>query len=136
MCGKEIRGIRRTISRYSITCIQRPLKGSKENGLLQQVVFRCRFYSVDLRQIIVSEQWYLKADDLLIQVVSNTGLTVLSLQGSLTRSQMISTFSNSTRDIIAFENFNRNEENDGYQNKQDRFFGAVEKDQTLIPNSF
>ena len=24
---------------YSITCIQRPLKGSNESGLLQQVVF-------------------------------------------------------------------------------------------------
>ena len=29
---------------YSITCIQRPLKGSNEIGLLQQVVFKCRFY--------------------------------------------------------------------------------------------
>ena len=28
---------------YSITCIQRPFKGSNESGLLQQVVFKCRF---------------------------------------------------------------------------------------------
>ena len=27
-----------------ITCIQRPLKGSYESGLLQQVVSKCRFY--------------------------------------------------------------------------------------------
>ena len=27
----------------SITCIQWPLKGSNESGLLQQVVFKCRF---------------------------------------------------------------------------------------------
>ena len=61
---------------YGITCIQRPLKGSNESGLLQQVVFKCRFYLVDIRRIIVSEQWSLKADGLLIQVVSNTFLTV------------------------------------------------------------
>ena len=30
--------------KYSITCIQRLLKGSNEIGLLQQVVFKCRFY--------------------------------------------------------------------------------------------
>ena len=29
---------------YSITCIPRPLKGSNESGLLQQVVFEYRFY--------------------------------------------------------------------------------------------
>ena len=29
---------------YSTTCIKRPLKGSIESGLLQQVVFKCRFY--------------------------------------------------------------------------------------------
>ena len=29
---------------YSITCIQRPLNGSNESGLLQQVVFKCKFY--------------------------------------------------------------------------------------------
>ena len=28
----------------SITCIKRPLKGSNKSGLLQQVVFKCRFY--------------------------------------------------------------------------------------------
>ena len=62
---------------YSITCIQRPLKGSNESGLSQQVVFKCRFYLVDLRRIAVAEQWSLKAGGLLIQVVSNTGLTVV-----------------------------------------------------------
>ena len=63
---------------YSITCIQRPHKGSNESGLLQQVVFKCRFYQVDLRRVAVSEQWSLTADGPLIQVVSNTGLTVYS----------------------------------------------------------
>ena len=29
--------------KYSIACIQRPLKGSNESGLLQQVVFKYRF---------------------------------------------------------------------------------------------
>ena len=29
---------------YIITCIQRPLTGSNESGLLQQVVIECRFY--------------------------------------------------------------------------------------------
>ena len=62
--------------KYSITCIQRPLKESNESGLLQQVVFKCRFYYVDLRRVGVSEQWYLKAGCLLIQVISYTGLTV------------------------------------------------------------
>ena len=47
--------------KYSITCIQRALKGSNESGLLQQVVFNCRFYFVDLRRVAVSEQWSLKA---------------------------------------------------------------------------
>ena len=46
---------------YSITCIQRPLKESNESGLLQRVVFKCGFYPVDLRRVIVSEQWFLKA---------------------------------------------------------------------------
>ena len=54
------------------------LKGSNESGLLQQVVFKCRFYWVDLRRVAVSEQWSLKSGGLLIQVVSNTGLTVLT----------------------------------------------------------
>ena len=63
--------------KYSITCIQRPLKGSNESGLLQQAVFKCRFYKVELRRVVVSEQWSFKADGLLIQVVSNTGSTVL-----------------------------------------------------------
>ena len=63
------------ISLYSITCIQRPLKGSNESGLLQ-VFFKCRFYQVDLRRGLISVQWSLKAGGLLVQVVSNTGLTV------------------------------------------------------------
>ena len=63
--------------RYSITCITRQLEGSNESGLLQQVVFKCRFYQVNVRKVVVSEQWSLKAGGLLIQVVSNTGLTVL-----------------------------------------------------------
>ena len=62
---------------YSITCIQRPPKGSYERGLLQQVVFKCRFYYFDLRRVSVSEQWFLKAGSLLIKLVSNTGFTVL-----------------------------------------------------------
>ena len=61
---------------YSTTCIQRPLKGNNGSSLLQQVVFKCRFYLVELRRVVVSEQWSLKAGGLLIQVVSNTGLTV------------------------------------------------------------
>ena len=54
--------------RYSITCIQRPLKRSNESGLLQQVVFKCRFYQVDLKRVVVPEQWSLEAVGLLIQV--------------------------------------------------------------------
>ena len=65
--------------KYSITCIKRPPKGSNESGPLQQVVFKCRFYQVDLRRVVVSEQWSIKAGGILIQVVSNTGLTVKGL---------------------------------------------------------
>ena len=50
--------------------------GSNESGLLHQVVFKYRFSKVDLRKVDVPEQWFLKAGGLLIQVVSNTGLTV------------------------------------------------------------
>ena len=51
--------------KYSITCIQRPLKGSNKSGLLQQVVFKCRFYKVDLgTRIVVSEQWSLNTGGL------------------------------------------------------------------------
>ena len=32
-----------TVYVYSITCIQRPLKGSNKSSVLQQVVFKCRF---------------------------------------------------------------------------------------------
>ena len=56
-------------------CIQRPLKGSNESGLLQQVVSEWKFYLIDLRRIVVSEQMSLKAGGLLIHVVSNTSLT-------------------------------------------------------------
>ena len=49
---------------YSITCIQRPLKGSNESGLLQLVVFK--YYWYDLGRVVVSEQWSLKAGGLLI----------------------------------------------------------------------
>ena len=49
---------------YSITYIQRPLKGSNEFNLLQQVVFKYRFYLVDLRRVFVSEKWSLKAGGL------------------------------------------------------------------------
>ena len=48
---------------YSITCIQRSPKGSNKSGLLQQVVFKCRFYFLDLRRGILSEQWSLKTGD-------------------------------------------------------------------------
>ena len=61
---------------YSITCIQKPPKGSNKSGLLQQVVFKCRFFLVDLRESVLAEQWSLKAVDCLIQVVSKTGSTV------------------------------------------------------------
>ena len=49
---------------YSITCVQRPLNGSDESGVLQQVVFKCRFYQVDLKRDVVSEQWSLKTGGL------------------------------------------------------------------------
>ena len=39
--------------RYSITCIQRRLKGSNKSGLVQQMVFKCRFYLVDLRRGVI-----------------------------------------------------------------------------------
>ena len=55
------------IPNYSITCIRRPLKGSNESGLLHQVVFKCSSYSVDLRWVVASEQWSLKAGGLLVQ---------------------------------------------------------------------
>ena len=62
---------------YRITCIQRPLKGSNESGLLLQVVFKCRFYKIDSRRVVISKQWSPKAGGLLIQVVYDTGSTVL-----------------------------------------------------------
>ena len=37
-----------------------PLKGSNTSGLLQQVVFKCGFYLVDLRRVVVSEVVSLK----------------------------------------------------------------------------
>ena len=65
---------------YSITCIQRPLKGSNESGLLQQVVFECRFYWVDLRRVAVSEQWFLKAGGLLTLSQTSPGFYVSAVQ--------------------------------------------------------
>ena len=50
--------------------------GSNKSGLLQQIVFKCRFYLVDLRRGVVSEHWSLKAVDCIIQGVSHTGLIV------------------------------------------------------------
>ena len=75
LCGKELIDIS-SRRKYSITCIQRPFKASDKNGLLQHMVFKCRFYLVDLRRVAVSEQWSLKAGGLLIPVVSDTGVTV------------------------------------------------------------
>ena len=69
----ENKGVRK----YSITCVQRPCKGSNESGLLKQVVFKCRLYQGNLIRGVVSGQWSLKAVDCLIRVISNTGLTVL-----------------------------------------------------------
>ena len=67
----------KTHSNYSITCIQRPPNGSNKSGLLQQVVKKYMFYQLDFTSSVVSEQWSLKAVNCLIQVVSDTGLTVL-----------------------------------------------------------
>ena len=61
---------------YTKTCIQRPPKGSNKSGLLQQVLFKCRFYYIDLRRGIVSDQWSLKEVDYLIQAVTDACLTV------------------------------------------------------------
>ena len=49
--------------------------GSNESGLLQQVVFKCRFYWVDLRMVAVSEQWSLKAGCLLRQAYYHIQMT-------------------------------------------------------------
>ena len=73
-CG-DISNLR--LSKYSITCFQRAPKGSNKSGLLQQVVFKCRFCYVDLTRSVLSEQWSLRAGHCLIQVVSNTSFTVL-----------------------------------------------------------
>ena len=62
---------------YSITCIQRPPKGRTKNGLWQQIVFKYKFYVIDLWRTIVLEKRSVEAVYYLIQVVSNTGLTVL-----------------------------------------------------------
>ena len=48
---------------------------------LQQLVFKCSFYLVDLEGGVVSEQWYLKAVNCLIQMVTNKGLTVRCKDG-------------------------------------------------------
>ena len=73
-------GILLRFQQYSVTSIQRPPKGNNESGLLQNMIFQCRFFWVYLRRDVVSEQSSLKVVDCLIQVVSNTGLTV---QGTL-----------------------------------------------------
>ena len=73
-------GVYANRTKYSITFIQRPSKASNESGLLQEVVFKCRLYQIDLRRGVVSKQLSLKAVDCLIQVVSNTGLTVFTEQ--------------------------------------------------------
>ena len=65
---------------YSISCIQRPPKGSNKSGLLKQVVLKRWFYLVDFRRGLVSEQWSLKSGGCLIWVVSNTGLTVFLVE--------------------------------------------------------
>ena len=56
---------------YCTTCIQRQPKGRNKSGPLQEVVFECRFYQVDLRMGFVSEQWSLKIPvvDCLLEVV-------------------------------------------------------------------
>ena len=71
-------GGRDTPATANITCIQRPPKGSNESGLLQQVVFKCRFYYVGFRRNVGSEQWSLKAVDCEIQVIFDIGFTVLT----------------------------------------------------------
>ena len=63
---------------YSLTCFQRPPKGSNKSCLLQLVVLKSKFYYADLRRGVVSEQWSLKTVKCLIQVSSNTGLIVLN----------------------------------------------------------
>ena len=67
---------------HSITCIQRPLQVINKSILLQQVVFKCWFYFVDLGRDVVSDLWSLKSGGCLIQVVSNTGLTVTQKNNS------------------------------------------------------
>ena len=62
--------------KYSITCIQRPLRGSNECGLLLQVVFKYRFYFVDKRGIVVTELWILKAGALLTISQTRPGFNV------------------------------------------------------------
>ena len=61
---------------HSITGIQRQTKGSNKSGLLQQVVFKYRFYLFNSRSCVVFEKLSVRAVDCLIQVVSNTGLTL------------------------------------------------------------
>ena len=65
---------------YSITCIQRSPKGSKKVVSYSRWSLKCRCHLVDLRKDVASKQWSLKAGGCLIQVVSNKGLTVLTLE--------------------------------------------------------
>ena len=62
--GAEICSLVKVKKNNSITCPERPLKGSNDSGLLQQVVFECRFFLVDLRRVVASEQWSLNAGGL------------------------------------------------------------------------
>ena len=53
-------------------------KGSNKSGLLQEVVFKFRFYPVDLGRDVALEQWTLNTVNCLKEVVSTTGLTVFT----------------------------------------------------------
>ena len=61
--------------KYSITCIKTPLKGSNKSFSYNRWSLNTGSIRLTLRRV-VSKQWSLKAGGLLIQVVSNTGLTV------------------------------------------------------------
>ena len=99
---------RETDYKYSITSIQRLPKGSNRSGLLQQVVFKCRWYYVDLRREAVLEQWSLKEGDCLIQVVFNAGLTVYHIK-----------YRNTVKNIeTKMTNVSSLFSNDGYVGKQ------------------
>ena len=84
------------VCKYSITCVQRPCKESNKSGLLEQVVFNCRLYLVDLIRGVVTGQWSLKAVDCLyrwslIQVVFNH-ITLLSIKYLVKDSLVVTTY--------------------------------------------